>query len=353
MEKLRKRILKQRETAELYRQQADLCKARADLLYTEYGKVSELLTVLSEQSAKLTWDKLAEGASKIPWVTGIDPSKNKVRVSVGDAEIVLDYTKSIDANASDIYAVGKEETRKAVNAEAALKESEEEMARMESDLTRRKAAAAERAKPTKRFWFESYKWFVTTGGRLVLAGRDARTNDAVVKKHMKEKDLYAHADIHGAPSIVIKDGASASPDELREACWFALAHSKAWTAGSPEGGAFWTYPDQVSKTPDAGQFVPRGAFIIRGKRNWEFHIPLEMGIGEIGYEGSRKVMCAPPSVIERSCQKYVIIRPSKEKAPHLNGELAKLFSVPEEEISTIVPPGPAAVVRREVPGLEE
>ena len=103
IEKLRKRIQKQKETVEQYRQQAELYKARADLLYTEYAKISELLEVLRVQSAKLGWDKLAEGAQKIPWVTGIDPSKNRVRVAVSDAEIVLDYTKSIDANASDLY----------------------------------------------------------------------------------------------------------------------------------------------------------------------------------------------------------------------------------------------------------
>lgn len=333
IEKLRKRIQKQKETVEQYRQQAELYKARADLLYTEYAKVQELLGVLNEQSRKLTWEKLAEGASKIPWVTGIDPSKNKVRISIADAEIVLDYTKSIDANASDLYAVGKDEAQRAANAEAALKDSEVEMAKRESEFAKKKMISAGRAKPTKRFWFETYKWFVTSGGRLVLGGRDVKSNDAVVKKHMKEKDLYAHADIHGAPSIVIKEGLAAGDDEKREACWFALAHSKAWTAGSPEGGAFWTYPDQVSKTPDAGQFVPRGAFIIRGKRNWEYHIPLEMGVGEIYHEGNRKVMCAPTPVIEKACQKYVVIKPSKEKNPHLNGELAKLFSVPEEEIS--------------------
>ncbi len=78
-----------------------------------------------------------------------------------------------------------------------------------------------------------------------------------------------------------------------------------------------------------------------------------MGIGEIDYQGSRKVMCAPTPVIEKACQRYVIIKPSKEKSPHLNGEIAKLFSVPEEEISSIVPPGPASIVRKEFPEPEE
>ena len=352
IEKLKKRIAKQTETVELYRKESEEYKCQADALYMDYQKVTELLTVLAEQSAKISWEKLEAGARKIPWVTAIDPSKNTVTARIGDFEVKLDYTKSLDANASDIYALGKTESQKAVNAEAALRDSEKELAKRELEFGKKKELEASRAAPTKRFWFEAYKWFVSSGGRLVLGGRDVKSNDAVVKKHMKEKDLYAHADIHGAPSIVVKEGLSASPEEMREACWFALAHSKAWTAGSPEGGAFWTYPDQVSKTPDAGQFVPRGAFIIRGKRNWEYHIPLEMAVGEISYEGARKVMCAPTPVMEKVSERYVVIKPSKEKNPHLNGELAKLFSVPEEEISSIVPPGPAIVIRRVIPETE-
>ena len=353
IEKLKKRIAKQTETVELYRKESEEYRCQADALYLEYQKVSELLTVLADQSTKISWEKLEAGARKIPWVTAIDPSKNTVTAKVGDFEIRMDYTKTIDANASDIYALGKTEAQKALNAEAALRDSEAELAKREAEFGKRKALEASRAAPTKRFWFEAYKWFISSGGRLVLGGRDVKSNDAVVKKHMKEKDLYAHADIHGAPSIVVKEGLSASPEEMREACWFALAHSKAWTAGSPEGGAFWTYPDQVSKTPDAGQFVPRGAFIIRGKRNWEYHIPLEMAVGEITYEGARKVMCAPVPVMEKCSQRYVVIKPSKEKNPHLNGEMAKMFSVPEEEISSIVPPGPAVIIRSVMPEPEE
>ncbi|MCQ2079421.1 MAG: hypothetical protein MJZ38_05140 [archaeon] len=106
-----------------------------------------------------------------------------------------------------------------------------------------------------------------------------------------------------------------------------------------EGGSFWVYPDQVSKTPNAGEFVPRGAFIVRGKRNWEYHLPVELAIGEITHEGNRKVMCGPTEVIQKSSEKYCVIRPTKEKNGRITGDIAKLFEVPEEEISRIVPPG--------------
>ncbi len=353
IDRLRKRIAKQSETVEAYRQAAEGLKAQADTLYTEYGTVSEILEVLRTQSAKLTWEKLTEGALKIPAVDYIEPDRSTVAVKVGMLSVPLDYTKSLDANASDIYARGKAQGEKAASAESALEDSRAELAEMEEGFKRRRAEELGRAKPTKRFWFEAYKWFVTSGGRLCIGGRDARSNDQVVKKHLKEGDVYAHADIHGAPSVILKDGAGSDAGDLREACWFALAHSKAWTAGSVEGGSFWAYPDQVSKTPNAGEFVPRGAFIIRGKRNYEFHIPLEMALGEMFYSGERKVMCAPTPVFEKLGGRYFVIRPSKSKSSRVAGEIAKALDVPEEEVSRILPPGSAEVAGRVWPGEEE
>ena len=72
---------------------------------------------------------------------------------------------------------------KAKNAEAALNESRAELAKLEKGIAKVKAEMAGKAQPTKQFWFERYKWFITSGGRLVIAGRDAHTNDNVVKKH--------------------------------------------------------------------------------------------------------------------------------------------------------------------------
>ena len=344
VEKLNKRIAKQEETCVDYREQEAGYRRRAEALYTDYQKASELLSVLDEQSRRITWEKLRAGAAKIPYVESIDPSKHEVRAVLGGEAMTLDWTRGVDANASDLYQKGKAIGEKAKRAEEALAQSREELAKLQKGLERERALAAERAQPTKQFWFERYKWFVTTGGRLVLAGRDTHSNDNVVKKHLKDGDLYAHADVHGAPSVVVKGGAEASPEELRQACQFALAQSKAWIAALSEGGAFWVYPDQVSKTPNPGEFVPRGAFVIRGKRNYEYHLPMELAIGEVDHEGSRKVMCGPVECFA-DCHKYIVVRPGKPKSGRRTSEIAKRFDVPEEEVSRIVPPGDLEVVR--------
>ena len=351
IEKLQKRISKQEETLEEYREQCEVYRRRAEALYTDYAKVSELLAVLLEQSAKIPWEKLREGASKIPYVTGIDPAKSTVTGVFAGETVTLDYTKGLDANASDLYQRGKEVGEKAKRAEEALEESRAEMSKIQKGIDRARMEAAGKAQPTKQFWFERYKWFITSGNRLVIAGRDAHTNDNVVKKHLKDGDLYAHADVHGAPSVIVKDGAKASDQELRECCQFALAQSKSWIAALAEGTAFWVYPDQVSKTPNPGEFVPRGAFIIRGKRNYEHHLPLELAVGEIYYQNARKVMCGPVECFTAS-ERYLVIRPGK-KTGRQSSEIAKRFDVPEEEISRILPPGDFEVVREVWPKPDE
>ncbi|MBQ7700902.1 MAG: DUF814 domain-containing protein, partial [Candidatus Methanomethylophilaceae archaeon] len=183
-------------------------------------------------------------------------------------------------------------------------------------------------------------------GRLVIAGRDAHTNDNIVKKHLKDEDVYAHADLHGAPSTILKKGRDAPDTDLREACLFALAQSKGWVAALSDGSAYWVFTDQVSKTPQAGEFVPRGAFIIRGKRNYEYHLNMELAVGEIMYENTRKVMCAPLESMKALSNKYFVIHPGRGKAGKTAALMAKELQVPEEEVSRILPPGDAEIVQK-------
>ena len=346
IERIRRRGERQRETIEGYRSEAEELKRKADAIYTEYGKVDELLKVLGEQSAIISWDKLKAGAMKIPYVIGIDPSKDLVTAEVGGHSVTLNYTKNIDANASDIYQKSKDLSDKAKRADDALRETLDALEKKEKGLMKEKRKMASRVQPTKQFWFERYKWFITTGGNLVIAGRNAHTNDGIVKKHLKDNDVYAHADVHGAPSVVLKDGRSASETDLREACMFAITQSKGWVSAVGEGNAYWVFPDQVSKTPEAGEFVPRGAFIIRGKRNYEYHIPLRMAVGEITYMNERKVMCAPVECIKNRSSKYFIIEPGRGKAGKTAAQMARELSVPEEEVSRIMPPGDSQIVSR-------
>lgn len=344
MLKLQRRMDMQMQTIDEFRQEAEDLRLRADAIYADYTRTDELLKVLNEQSQKIGWDKLKEGALKIPYVKEINPAKNTVTAELGGKLVTLDYRLQLDSNASKIYQKGKDINEKATRAEVALKDSETRLERKKKGLEKIMSSRS-KAIPTKQFWFERYKWFITSGGRLVIAGRDARTNDQVVKKHLKEDDYYIHADVHGAPSVILKKGPGADEDEIRETCIFAVSQSKAWVSRFMEGSAYWVTSEQVSKTPQAGEFVPKGAFIVRGKRSYQFHLPLELAVGEVQYEGARKIMCAPVDLMRKVSDKYVVIKPgSNKKSNRHSADLAKAFEVPEEEVSRILPPGDVEIV---------
>ena len=98
---------------------------------------------------------------------------------------------------------------------------------------------------------------------------------------------------------------------MNEACIFAACYSKAWNLFA-EAESYWVLPDQVSKTPQSGEYVPKGAFIIRGKRNY-YKSNLEIGIGEIYINEIKKYMGAPIESIIKHSKKYFIIKPGDMK----------------------------------------
>ncbi len=59
----------------------------------------------------------------------------------------------------------------------------------------------------------------------MLGGQDAQQNELLVKRYMKPKDVYLHADSHGAPTIIIKNDTApgpVSPKTLNEAGTMAV-----------------------------------------------------------------------------------------------------------------------------------
>jgi len=327
------------EAIERSKSEADSFVKQAEWLYANYAEASSFLDRFTKQAKGMKWEQLREFANNEPSITSLDPEKRTLKLKSGDMVIEIAYEKGLDENANLLYSRGKEARDKMNRSEEILRGTSDQIKEMrEKDAKERRKVKAE-VKRTKGFWFEAYKWFITSGGHLVMAGRDARTNDQLVKKHLTSTDRFAHADVHGAPSVVIKEGSTATEEELAQACVFALTHSKAWNAGIREGSAYWVLPDQVSKTPDAGAFVPRGAFIIRGKRNYVHHIVLELGIGETEHQGARKIMCGPIGSIEALSKKFAIIVPGGTSRSRISASLAHEFQVPEEEISRILPPG--------------
>ena len=147
--------------------------------------------------------------------------------------------------------------------------------------------------PLKKLWYHRFRWFITSDGVVVLGGRDASQNEELVKKYLTGGDLFVHADVHGA-SVVIVKGKTEKMDEVAQ---FAASYSGAWRSGHFSADVYSALPSQVSKTPESGEFVSRGSFIVRGERTWYRNVPLAVGIG-LMLEPNAAVIGGPPSVIQ-------------------------------------------------------
>src|SRR5207245_4134234 len=112
------------------------------------------------------------------------------------------------------------------------------------------------------------------------------------------------------------------------------------------GSADWVLSEQVSKQAESGEFLPRGAFVIRGKRNYLHDLPVRIAIGEVEVEGYRKIMGGPVTAVAARSARYVVLAPGKGDREELSKRLAASFEVPIEEITRAMPPGKVQVVEQ-------
>ena len=336
--KLERRIAQQEESLRSLREEIVRHEAQAHFLYGHYALFDELLKTIREGG-----EPPAESQVK-----AVDRKARTITAGIADFDaITLEYDKDVTANAQALYDKRREAQLKAQRVEEAIQTTKAEVAAARKKAV--KVAKKPKVRGTKAMWFDAYRWTLSSEGHLILGGRDARTNDQLVKKHLKDGDRYAHADLHGAPSTVVKEGSKATEATLREACEFALFYSKAWSAGIASGSAYWVLPEQVSKQAESGEFLPRGAFMIRGKRNYFHDLSVRMAIGEVEVEGHRKIMGGPVSAVAARSSKFVVLAPGKDDRERFSKRLATLFGVPIEEIARALPAGGMAVV--EVQGL--
>ncbi|MFO7619542.1 MAG: ribosome rescue protein RqcH [Thermoplasmata archaeon] len=309
-----------------------------DRIYANYPLLESILQKAAIILGEGNWQALKKEVCGIPHVTEFDPATGTISVSLPDGSAVrLDTRNNLNENAAAFYDRSKKAKHKAEGARVAIIETEQLLRNVKKAVEKSKAKTDKL--PTKKFWFDKFRWFMSSEGLIVVGGRDTRTNDQVVKKHLKDGDLYAHADVNGAPSVVIKDAAGATDATLEEACTFAVCFSRAWKTKLASGSAYWVKPDQVSKTPQPGEFVPKGAFIIRGKRNYSKKIELKLAIAMVKIQGSDKLMCGPVSAVRAHAGECTIIEPGDEKRSDFAKRISDKYNIPIEEVDKALPTG--------------
>jgi Predicted RNA-binding protein homologous to eukaryotic snRNP len=310
-------------------------------IYENYQFVAQIISSLDAASKRFSWQEIerqlkGSGSADAKKIVAFYPDEAAVGIDIKKTVKIFVH-ESVEQNAGRYYDTIKKFKKKKEGALLAMKTVRPKKKAVHRDIV-----------PMKKLWYHRFRWFVTSDGVVVLGGRDASQNEELVKKYMTGGDLFLHADVHGASVILVK-GKTEKMDEVAQ---FAASFSGAWRSGHFSADVYSVRPDQVSKTPESGEYISRGSFIVRGERTYYRDVPLAVGIGLV-LEPHAAVIGGPPAVIRSRTKTCVEIRPGqfepndvakkvlRSLKEHLAPEEEKLLKgiLNTESVAAFVPPG--------------
>ena len=341
--KFEKRLRLQEETLDNFNKTIETSQHKGELIYSNYTGIENLINVVNsaiskeysfKEIGKILKKAKKDGMGEAQIFESID-KMGVLTLNIDNTSILIDPKLSIPENAESYYEKAKKAKKKTKGALIAIENTKKQLEEIKSkkELAMENISIPKKREKKNLKWYEKLRWFVTSDNTLVVGGRDAGTNEAIVKKYLDNNDIYLHADIHGASSTAIKlEGKSLNDTILKESGEFAASFSSAWSKGFTTQDVFWVHPDQVSKTPEAGEFLAKGSFVIRGNRNFIRSARVKIAIGIVNYEGKR-IMAGPVDALEAHCENYVVLKPGYTKKEAIAKKI--LHKINEEDLITL------------------
>jgi predicted ribosome quality control (RQC) complex YloA/Tae2 family protein len=174
-------------------------------------------------------------------------------------------------------------------------------------------------------WYHAFRYAFTSHSKLILIGKSAKQNEILVKKHFTDKDLFFHANVRGASTVILKDGVNASQREKEEAAQMAAVFSKAWTERMASVDVYCLKHEQVTKQ----HFSPTGAFYLVGKREWFYNTELAL---KVFFDGQWAIASTL-----REVEHYAIIKPGKHKKKKVIDKLCKVIGKHCQQLYQLLP----------------
>jgi predicted ribosome quality control (RQC) complex YloA/Tae2 family protein len=364
------RILQRQEKAlESLKEPIAKNKAIGDLIYLHFGDLQALFSkILEQKRSGKSWKQIAElleagkkaGVHPDVYFVSLESKEQVLRVSLGEKTFSLNVRKSIQANADHYYVRSKKAEKKLKGAESQLDETRAKIEEAKKQVAKEKKSQQPLAKRRKKEWFEKFRWFYSSDGLLVLGGRDATTNEILVKKHMEPSDIVFHAEIVGAPFVVIKSEGKTIPEQtIMEAAQASASYSRAWGEMLSALNVYWIHPEQVSKTPPSGQFLKKGSFMISGTKNFVRGVSLRVAVGVKISDETIRVVGGPVASISSQADAFVEVIPGDQKSGQLAKHIRHLLStkvsddlkrsvtaLPIEEFQRFIPMGRGKMVNK-------
>jgi hypothetical protein len=118
------------------------------------------------------------------------------------------------------------------------------------------------AEKQAKFWYEKYRWFITSTGAIVIGGKSAEQNEEVIRNQMEKSEIVMHTSEPGSPFSVIKaDEKEITAKDLEETAIFTACFSRAWRENKKSAKIDIFKASQISKDKKD----KTGTFRVSGK----------------------------------------------------------------------------------------
>ncbi len=253
-------------------------------------------------------------------------------IVIQDEKIKINTKASLQSIASVLFDKAKKQSGAISSIEEIKDKTEKKLEKLQNKTESEKDSILV-SEIRKKNWYERYRWFFTSNGLLVIGGRDAASNSAVVRKHLGKNDKIFHGDIFGSPFFILKDAQNAPDTSMNEVAHATVCFSRAWREGMYGVSAYWVNPEQVKKSAPSGQFLPKGSFTIEGQRNFIKAGNLRLSVGIISQEDDYVLTCGPQETIKKNSICYAIIEPHGSEMVDAAKKIRLEFSKMEEAIT--------------------
>lgn len=247
-------------------------------------------------------------------------------LSIKNERIQLSKNARIPSVASLLYSKAKELERGTKSIDNAKNKIMKELEKLKqrSEVAKKKVRVQQQV---SKEWFERYRWFVTTDGLFAVGGRDASSNSALVRRHLTDNDIVFHAEVHGSPFFILKNAKGDEEHSINQVAQATASFSRAWKDGLFTADAYWVHADQIKKAAPSGQYLPKGAFVIEGKRNYIRGLELRLAVGLVKIKRKLALVCGAPESVKCNSLVYVLIAPNgaevSEVAKKIKAEIIK------------------------------
>ena len=224
-ERLKRVVGEQEKSIHEDEAKAERDKLIGDTIYAHFNELQMFQDkLLNANRAGKDWDTVmrrslaAKKAGNVPevYIQSFDGRNLALNLCLDNFQFSFSIRNSLFENANEYYERGKKAKQKSQGALSALEDSKRKLTKIERELSAAEemkslkpaalmeALAKRKVETENRQWYEKFRWFTSSDGFLVAAGKDTVSNEVLVKKYHYKKTLFFTLRFQAPPSWLLK-----------------------------------------------------------------------------------------------------------------------------------------------------